>query len=196
MKAVLGDELPHDRSHAAMYLLGGPAGLLLAGLPLLGLGSFVGATMIGYTAFMVGAWFVQIRHLRARRAQAPALWRAGRKELGAALVLIVLLVGYVVWISNVARLQGQWGLPGQFAMASSVFYFLGAMGCAWVVMDRPRWPNLSGALALVLAGSVIPLCTTREQFHVVLGTMLLVGGVSSGLLLLWQIRRHEVAHAD
>jgi hypothetical protein len=179
-----------------MYLLGGLLGLLLAGLPLLGFDSYVRSTIIGYAALMMVAWIVQIRHLRARRTQTPALWRAGRKEFGALLVLIVLLVGYVIWVSSVARLQGQWGLPSAFAVASSVFFFLGAMGCAWVVMDRARWPNLTGALALVIAGASIPLCTTREQFHVALGVMLLVGAGSSGLLMLWQIRRHEVNHAD
>jgi hypothetical protein len=196
VRSALGTELPHDHSHAMMCLLGAGLGVLLAGLPLLGLQAHVRPALLAYIAFMVAAWVAQIRHLRARRAESPARWRWGRAELAGSLVAIVLLVGYVAWVGTLRRWQGQWGLKEAFALASTVFFFLGACGCAWVAIDHRRWPNLGAAVALVAAGVLIPLCETREAFYVLLGSAIFVGGMASGLLLLWQIRRHEVGHAD
>jgi hypothetical protein len=196
VKAALGTELPYDRSHVALYLLGSGLGVLLAGLPLLGLGVYVRPVLFVYVGLLVAAWLAQIRHLRTRRAAAPALWRWGRKEAVASLVAIALLVGYVVWAATLARWQGQWGLREAVAMASAVLFFLGTFGCMWVAVDRRRWHLLGGAAALVAGGALLPLCATREQFYVLVGAMVFAGGMSSGLLLLWQLRRHEVGHAD
>src|SRR5262249_21229040 len=138
----------------------------------------------------------QIRHLRSRRTLAPALWRWGRKEAAASLVAIALLVGYVVWVATLGRQQGHWGRREAFAMASCVCFFTGAAGCAWVAVDRRRWPNLGVAIALLVGGLLVPLCETHQQFYLLLGALIFAGGTSSGLLLLWQLGRHEVAHAD
>lgn len=196
VKTALGAELPYDRSHVALYLLGAGAGVVLIGLLLLGLQSYVSPVLCAYSALMVAAWVVQVRHLRARRAEAPTRWRWGRKEAAASLVAIVLLVGYVVWAGTLARWQGQWGRREALAMASAVFFFLGTFGCIWVAVDRSRWSILGCAATLMTAGLLMPLCETYEQFYLLVGGMVFVGGMSSGLLLLWQLRRHEVGHAD
>ena len=196
VKAALGTELPYDRSHVALYFLGAGLGVLLAGLTLLGLQAYVRPALLAGCGLMVAAWMVQVHHLRAHRAEAPARWRWGRKELGASLVAIVLLVGYVVWVGTLGRWQGRWGRHEAFAMASSVLFFLGTLGAVWVAVDRCRWSILGAAAALAGAGLVIPLCETLDQFYLVLGGTIFVAGLSSGLLLRWQLRRHEVGHAD
>jgi hypothetical protein len=144
----------------------------------------------------MAAWFIQIRHLRTRRMEAPALWRWGRKETVASLVAIALLVGYVVWVATQAQWQGRWGRPEAFALASSLLFFLGCCAAVGVVVDSRRWHLLGWAVALVSAGVLLPLASTLRQFYLILAAMILAGGLSSGLLLLWQIRRHEVNHAD
>jgi hypothetical protein len=196
VRAALGTELPHDRSHAALYFLGAGLGLLLAALALLGLQSSLRPALFAYIALMLVAWAAQVRHLRARRAEAPARWRWGRAELAGSLVAIALLVSYVAWVGTLRRWQGRWELQDAFALASSVLFFLGACGCAWAAADRRRWPNLGAAVALLAAGLLIPLCESREAFYTLAGCAIFAGGVASGLLLLWQIRRHEVGHAD
>jgi hypothetical protein len=195
VKAALGTELPCDRSHVAIAFLGAGLGIVLDGLALLGLEAHVRPVLCTYIGLMLAAWMIQLRHLRTRRAEAPALWRWGRKELAGSLVAIVLLVGYVVWVAELARRQGHWGLREAFALASSVCFFLGAAGCAWVAVDSRRWPTLAAAATLVAAGAFLPLCETRRHFYLLVGSMLFLGGVLSGLLLRWQIRRHEVDHA-
>jgi hypothetical protein len=196
LKAALGTELPYDRTHVAMYLFGAGIGVLLAALVWLDLLAYLRPALAVYLGIMLLAWLAQVRHLRAGRAARPARWRWGRTELVASLVAIVLLVGYVVWVAAVGRWQGQWDIPQAFALASSVFFFLGAGGCAWVAADRRRWHLLGAAVILLLGGAVMPLCETRQQFYLVVGGMCALGGTSSGLLLLLQLRRHEVAHAD
>jgi hypothetical protein len=196
LKAAFGTELPYDRSHVAMYFLSAGLGVLLVVLSLSGLESYVRPSLFAYIVVMAGAWAVQIRHLHARRAEAPARWRWGRKELAASLVAMALAVGYVVWTATLARWQGQWGLREALAMASSVCFALGAFGCVWVVADTRRWHLLAGAATLVISGLVMPLCETRDQFYLLLGAMIIIGALSSGLLLLWQIRRHEVGRAN
>jgi hypothetical protein len=195
VKAALGTDLPYDRSHVVLYLLGAGGGVLLGGLALLGLVEHVRPVLGAWVGLMLAAWALQVRHLRARRAEAPALWRWGRKETAASLVAIPLLVGYVIWVGTLGRWQGHWGLREAFAMASAVFFFLGLVGCVCGTADR-RWHLLGGAAALVVGGVLVPLCSTHQQFHLLLGGMIFVGGLSSGLLLLWQLRRHEVSHAD
>src|SRR5579859_7271098 len=110
VQAALGTELPYDRSHVAMYLLGAGLGLLLAALALLGLEAYVRPVLAGYIGMMLLAWVVQVRHLRAHRATAPARWRLGLRETAASLVAIVLLVAYVIWVATLARWHGQWDL--------------------------------------------------------------------------------------
>jgi hypothetical protein len=192
VKAALGTELPYDRSHVTLYLLGAGLGVVLAGLVLLDLEAYLRPALGAYIALMLAAWLVQIRHLRAE----PARWRWGRKEVAASLLASTLLVGYVAWVGTLARWQGRWGLPEAFALASAVFFFLGVAGAVWVAADRRRWHLLGGAAALGLTGVLLPLCQTREQFFLLLGAMIVVGGLSSGLLLWWQLRRHEVEHGD
>jgi hypothetical protein len=196
VKAALGTELPYDHSHVAMYLIGAGLGVVLAALVLLGQAAHVRPIVGAYVALMLLAWAAQIRHLRAQRDTAPARWRWGRKETAASLVAIVLLVGYVVWVATLARWQGQWGTREAFALASAVFFFLGVGGCAWVAADRRRWHLVGAAAALVIAGPLVPLCESREHFYLLLGALCLAGGLASGLLLLWQLRRREVHHAD
>jgi hypothetical protein len=196
VKAALGTGLPYDRSHVVLYLLSAVVALPLGGLALFGLESSVRPVLFTCIAFFVAAWFVQIRHLRARRVEAPALWRWGRKEMIASLVAIALLVGYVVWVATQAQWQGRWGRPEAFALASSILFSLGCCAAVWVFVDVRRWHLLGGAVALVSAGVLLPLASTLRHFYLILAAMILVGGLSSGLLLLWQIRRYEVSHAD
>src|SRR5262245_58212835 len=196
MQAALGTGLPHDRSHAALYFLGAGFGALLVALALSGLESYARPALAGYLALMLAAWAAQLRHLRTRRCEAPVAWRWGRKEAVASLAAIALLVGYVVWVATLGRRQGEWGLREAMALASPLAFCLGAAGVAWVAVDRPRWPNLGVAVALLIVGLLAPLCESRAQFYVLAGVLTLAGGAASGLLLLWQLRRHEVAHAD
>jgi hypothetical protein len=196
VKAALGTELPFDHSHVALYFLGAGLGLVLAGMLVLGLGEYVRPALLGYIGLMLLAWLAQVRHLHAGRALKPSLWRWGRKEVTGSLVASVLLVGYVVWVATLARWQGQWTRREAFALASAVLFSIGAAGCVWVVIDRRRWHVLGCAAALVLAGLLLPLCETLDQFYLLVGGLVFLGGLSSGLLLLWQLRRHEVSHAD
>jgi hypothetical protein len=99
-------------------------------------------------------------------------------------------------VAELARWRGQWGRHEAFALASAVCFFLGVFGGAWVAADRRRWPNLGAAVALLTAGLLTPLCETHVQFYLLLAATVFVAGTSSGLLLLWQIRRQEVPHAD
>jgi hypothetical protein len=194
VKAALGTELPYDRSHVALYFLGSGLGLLLGGLTLFGLEVYVRAALFAWIALMFAAWMTQIRHLRARRVESPALWRWGRKEAIASVAAIVFVVAYVIWMAALGRREGRWGLPEAFALASSLFFCLGAAAVVWVVIDIRRWHLLGGAAALVGAGLFLPLCTTHRQFYLLLAAMIVAGGLSSGLSLAWQIRRHEVEH--
>jgi hypothetical protein len=196
VKAALGTELPYDGSHVALYFLGAGLGVLLLLLPLLGLEAHFRSVLLAGCGVMVAAWGVQIRYLRARRVEAPARWRWGRKELAASVVAIILLVGYVVWVATVRRRQGQWDLREGLALASSVLFFLGTAGLAWVAADRVRWSLLGASMVLVLAGLLVPLCETLGQFQLLVGGTLFLGGLSSGFLLLGQLRRREVGHAD
>ena len=195
MKAALGMELPYDYSHAAMCFLGAGLGALLCALTLLGLELYTRPALGGYIVLMFAAWVTQIRHLRARRTEAPALWRWGRKEAVASVTAIALLVGYVVWAAAMGRMQGRWSLREALSMASPLFFCLGAAGCVWVTVETHRWPILGTAVALLILGLLIPLCESREQFYLLAGVIVLAGGTSSGLLLLWQLRRHGVDHA-
>jgi hypothetical protein len=196
VKAALGTELPYDRSHVVMYLIGAGLGVILAATVLLGLEAQVRLIVGAYIGLMLLAWAVQVRHLRARRDAAPARWRWGRKETAASLVAIVLLIGYVAWVATLARWRGQWGTREAFALASAICFFLGVGGCAWVAADRRRWHLLGAAAALLIGGPLMPLCATREHFYLLLGAMCLAGGLASGLLLWWQLRRGEVHYAD
>ncbi|MFO0843583.1 MAG: hypothetical protein U0797_14475 [Gemmataceae bacterium] len=196
MKAALGTGLPHDRSHAALYFLGAGFGALLVVLALSGLEAYARQALASYLALMLAAWAAQMRHLRSRRCEAPAAWRWGRKEVVACVAAMALLVGYVVWTAALGRGQGRWGLHEAMALASPLAFCLGAACVTWVAVDRPRWPNLGVAVALLVVGSLAPLCESRAQFYSLAGVSTLAGGVTSGLLLLWQLRRHEVAHAD
>src|SRR5947209_5110772 len=94
VKAALGTELPYDRSHVVLYLLSSILAFPLGGLAFFGLDSYIRPVLFTCIALLAAAWFVQIRHLRTRRVEAPALWRWGRKEMIASLVAIALLVGY------------------------------------------------------------------------------------------------------
>jgi hypothetical protein len=196
VRAALGTELPYDRSHVVLYFLSAALALPLGGLELLGVETYIRPVLFGCIALLIMAWFLQIRYLRTRRLEAPALWRWGRKETIASLLAITLLVGYVIWVATQARGQGRWGRSEAFALASSILFFLGSCAAVWVTFDHRRWHLLGAAAALLGAGLSLPLCSTLRQFYLVMAIMILTGGLSSGLLLLWQIHRHEVEHAD
>src|SRR5579859_7318332 len=85
VKAALGTELPYDRSHAALYFLSAILGVPLGGLTLLNLEPYIRPVLFVFIGLLLAAWAVQIRRLRTRRNQAPALWRWGRKEAMASL---------------------------------------------------------------------------------------------------------------
>lgn len=197
VRAALGDGLPFDRSHVAMHFMAAGGGLLLVALTLAGLEApAIRNALLGYGALIALAWAVQIRHLRARRADAPSLWRWGRKEVVGSLVAMALLIGYVVYAATLARLNGAWDQSAQSAMNSSIFYFLGTFGFAWIAANRRHWPGLGWATGLLAAGVLLPWCRDAGQFYLVMGGAVLLGGLGSGTLLWWQVRRHEVAHAD
>ncbi len=196
VKSALGTELPYDRSHVLLYFLGAGLGGLLGGLTLLGLEAHIRPVLLAYIGVMLVAWAVQIRHLRVRQVEAPSRWRWGRKEAFASVVGMALVVGYVAWVGTWGRRQGHWGLPEAFSLASALFFALGSCACVWVVMDNRRWHMLGGAVALIGGGLLLPVCATLRQFYLLLAGMLLVGAISSGILLLWQIRHWEVNHAD
>jgi hypothetical protein len=196
VKSALGSELPYDRSHVVLYFLGAGLGVPLGGLTLLSLESYIRPVLFVYIAVMLAAWAVQVRHLRKRRVEAPARWRWGRKEAIASVVAIALVVGYVGWIGTLGCWQGRWGLHDAFALASSLFFCLGTAAAIWVVVDNQRWHLLGAAAALVGAAMLLATCATLRDFYFVLSGMTLLGGISSGALLVWQIRRREVDHAD
>jgi hypothetical protein len=196
VRAALGTELPYDRSHLGMYLIGFGLGVLLIILALFGQEAYVRPVVGGYVTLMLLAWAVQIHYLRTHRDMAPARWRWGRREAAASVAAILLLVGYVVWVATLARTHGQWGPRNAFALGSAIFFFLGVAGCAWVVTDFRRWHLLGTSAALLLAGLAMPVCVTQNQFYLVLGAMCASGGLAAGLLLWWQLRQREAGHAD
>jgi hypothetical protein len=193
LRAALNDELPCDGSHVLMNFLGAVLALPLLMVPLFGWEAYLRPVAWGVVLILACAWSAQLRYLRARRAEAPALWRWSRKEMIGSLVAIVLLVGFIIYVAAVGTQRGNWDSQAWGLLGGTIFFLLGTFSLVWIAIDRPRWPGLGWAVTLLAAGALMPWCDARERF-LLLGAILGLGGLSSGLLQWWQLRRMRVNH--
>lgn len=195
MRAALSDDLPFDRSHAALQVLTGTFGLPLFLLPWLGWDAYVLPGILVFDGLLAGAWLWQYRLAKANRFERPSVWRTARIEAGSAWLISGLLAAFLAWlyflIQRHAELKAAAGL-----IPATVLFLLGVGGMTWVMFDRQRRPNTAWFVALMVMGAVTPLCENARQSWMIYGASIFVGGISAGLLEVWHLNRSKVAHAD
>ena len=195
MRTALGEELPFDRSHAALQMLTGAFGLPLLLLPWLGMGAHVLPGILLVDGLLAVAWLWQFYFARANRYERPAVWHTARIEATTALVLGLLLTAFFSWLYFLSSQHGDMKATGRF-LSATVLFVLGVVGIAWVLFDRRRWTNLTWFIGLLVMGTLMPLCEQTQHGWMIAGACILVGGTGAGMLEFWQLHRPRVAHAD
>ncbi len=197
MKSVLGDDPPYDRADAMVQFWAAGAGAIWAGLELAELRGFVRPVMLCYTVMLSVYLVPQFRKMRERRAERPRRWRTFRAETIGSLVATPLLIGYVLWISLVVHPGETWDHRAWLLMlAAPIALFSGSLAMGSAIADHTYLHRLGWGVALIPAGFILTFCENRIQSAVVFGSAAIIGGLSAGLILLWQLRRLETTRGD
>lgn len=196
IKSQLGDEFPYDRRHVLLSLLGAGAGVIIALSASKGLQPAMRSILIVYFLGFLGFWGWHFGRIRSERVCRPKAWRWTRRETAGSLVTVGLLILYVLltW-TLIGERQGWDYAAWRDHIAGPLFFFTGVGLSAHSVGSWERLAGLGIGLSMALGGLIVPWSQNAAQTRLVLGFAILIGGVASAILLYWQIRRSEAAHA-
>jgi hypothetical protein len=188
MRQAIGFRPPFERGHVWVSLALAAVGGLVAALTAFTNVAAVpvtqgSAAQLTYIALLVVPVLLVFTGMavvaRRRRTLAPFLWREARQSAVAAAVAVPLYLSFLVW----AVWQGV--SPGAFTAAT--LFLAGLFSLIGALFDPSRRYVLGWAASTMLAG-VCSVVGTYGNAGIIVGGWLLLGGLSTAGILLWQLR--------
>ncbi len=119
-----------------------------------------------------------------RRDAAPVLWRENRQTVLLTAVMAPIYAGFVAWTA--------WLGVSASAVTTTTLFLFGLVMLGVAIGDRSRRYWAGWSVATMLAGACAPLCSYRTS-GALIGGWLIVGGLSTAILVAYELRRVEVA---
>jgi len=191
MRQALGLRHPYEREHVWSCLALAAVGVVVAAITM---GTNVAATPViqgsiahwSYIGLLVVPAFlcmgVMAEIARRRREVAPLFWREWRQSSTLAAIAAPVYIGFTIWALKT-------GLSASTLTAGTLFV-MGFVSLLNGIADRTRRCTLGYAISTMAAGAVAPWAR-YESAGLLAGGWLILGGLSTAVILAWQLRNRS-----
>ena len=124
---------------------------------------------------------------RRRREVAPLFWRECRQSWAIAGIAAPLYIGFTIWAVRS-------GLSASTLTCGTLF-LVGFVSLLGGIADRTRRFTLGYAITTMVAGAVAPLAS-YESAGLLAGGWLILGGLSTAVIMAWQLRSRNEHGVD
>ncbi len=114
-----------------------------------------------------------------RKEDAPLFWLENRQSWAVAAVATPLFIGFTVWTMRSGLSAG--------SLTAATLFFAGVYSLMAAVADKSRRYMLGWAVSAILAGVIAPFAG-YESAGLLAGGWLAVGGISTAVIMAWQLR--------
>jgi len=196
IKSALPSDFPYDRGSVALSAAATACAGLLGLRAITGWDRTMSGLILAVIAGMMVASGVWLRRARSERAKRPRRWSWARQEVVSSSVAVVAMIVYAAHRRlffaagnepSFEAWRGELAGPGLFAAGAAMF----ALGLA----RFERRSFLGWGLAMALVALAMPWIPSRSAFTLVAGTAMAAGGFVSTLVMWYQLRQWEAAHA-
>jgi hypothetical protein len=196
MRRAMGFGFPFEWEHVwaclALALVGATVAAITLGTGISARPAVSGSTgHLAYVSLLVAPVFLVLGVMagmaRRRRAASPLFWREQRHAWTVALVIVPLYVGFVVLAVRSGLAAG--------TLTSTTLFLAGLFGLSAAIFDSSQRYTLGFAVSTLLAGALAPWAR-YERAGLLVGGWLVVGGVSTAILMARQLRNGAAHVAD
>jgi len=195
MKQALGLRLPVEREHVWVSLAVSGVGFVVAALTAFtsiaampvtkgSVAHFTYIALLVVPVLLAFAGMAVVAH--RRKALVPLLWRESRQAGVVAAVSVPLYIGFLVW--------AVWNGVSAGALTAATLFLGGLFPLMGALSEPSRRYTLGWAISTMLAGAC-SLLGTYGNAGIIVGGWLLLGGLSTAIIISWQLRNRSLHNA-